>query len=460
MILLPVLLLIHLVLLLNTQFTLWPEMVVYPYLLNNDFLLYRDIINPYPPALTVFLARFSNAFGYDPTPYQFLAWAIILITDLLVFTISKKITGKILLALSSTTFFIFFSIPLGVNGFWFDLIQTPFILASFYYFFKSLNSNNGKNLFLIFLFTSFAIFIKQQAVWLGLWYLIILIYKKGFNLKKNLTAIYSIFLTIIFISISHILWLNYQGTLNEFIFWVVKFPLFEALKAFGYILLPTVRQFLIVSILFLFFLPIFRYRKSTFKFIYLTSLILITFTYPRFDYFHLIPALSILSLSAGPLLEKILRSNFKIIVSSLLLFTVLVSFSLRYFKNYWGKEVRFFESEIYMVAKFMSITLPSDKPVYIQNGPDQLLPLSGRIPTKPWADEFPWYLEIKGIQDNIIKGIQNQDPQFIIFQPYTEGNVYRLGSYRPKKLVQYLDINYQNKFKITESLILKSKKEK
>src|SRR3990167_4377553 len=107
--LIPLILLVHLILLINSRFTLWPEMIVYPYLLNNDFLLYRDIINPYPPFLTWFLAFFSKIFGYFPFPYQILTWVIILIIDLSIFLITKKLFKKTFYALLSTSFFIFFT---------------------------------------------------------------------------------------------------------------------------------------------------------------------------------------------------------------------------------------------------------------------------------------------------------------------------------------------------------------
>src|SRR4030042_6988804 len=88
--LLPLMLLVHLLLLINTRFTLWPEMVVYPYLVNNGFLLYRDIINPYPPFLTYFLTIFSKNVGYNPFSYQIFTWGIILLTDIVIYILSKK----------------------------------------------------------------------------------------------------------------------------------------------------------------------------------------------------------------------------------------------------------------------------------------------------------------------------------------------------------------------------------
>src|SRR3989344_8756421 len=131
-------LLVHLILLINTRFTLWPEMVVYPYLLNNGFLLYRDIINPYPPFLTGFLTLFARFLGYNPFPYQILTWSIVLITDIVIFISTKKIFKKNSYGFLSTLFFIIVSIPFSINGLWFDLIQSSFILFATYYFYQYL----------------------------------------------------------------------------------------------------------------------------------------------------------------------------------------------------------------------------------------------------------------------------------------------------------------------------------
>src|SRR3989338_7248091 len=164
-------LLVHLILLLNTRFTLWPEMVVYTYLLNNGFTLYRDIINPYPPFLTGLLTVFAKIFGYQPLSYQILTWFLILIIDLIVFYISKKILKKTFLAAISLLFFAIFSLPFSINGLWFDLIQTPIILIAFYYFYKFVTSekHNCDDLFFSFFSLTIAFFIKQQIFLLTFW---------------------------------------------------------------------------------------------------------------------------------------------------------------------------------------------------------------------------------------------------------------------------------------------------
>src|SRR5579872_1733894 len=102
---------IHLVFLIFTRFTLWPEMVVYPYLLNHGFALYRDIINPYPPVFIYLLSIFSKVFGYNPPPYKILTWIVIAAIDLSIFLLSKNVTKNSKTVFLSVLFFSLASIP-------------------------------------------------------------------------------------------------------------------------------------------------------------------------------------------------------------------------------------------------------------------------------------------------------------------------------------------------------------
>lgn len=77
---------------------------------------------------------------------------------------------------------------------------------------------------------------------------------------------------------------------------------------------------------------------------------------------------------------------------------------------------------------------------------------------KPWADEFPWYLEDSNIQNRVIDALKKENPKIILFQPYSHGSKFDLGAYRPQKIADYLDDNYQSVRKITDNLILKVRK--
>src|SRR3989344_7614282 len=169
-------LLVHLLLLINTRFTLWPEMVVYPYLLNNHFNLYSEIINNYPPLFIFFLSFWTQVFDYQPINFQILTYLIIATIDLSIFIIADKLFGKFA-AYFAVLFFVILSVPFGINGLWFDLAITPFILTSFFLFSRFLNKPSSKTLFFSFLLLTTAFFIKQQAIWLLFWFLLILSFR-------------------------------------------------------------------------------------------------------------------------------------------------------------------------------------------------------------------------------------------------------------------------------------------
>ena len=453
------LIILHLFLLANFRFTLWPEMVVYPYLLNSGFSLYDEILNPYPPALILILSTFSKIFGYLPKPYEMLTWAIIISTDFLIYKISHKLSRSLKLASLSLLFFIFFSIPFGINGLWFDLIQTPLILISFYFFYQYLQLKKIEYLSTALILSIVAFYIKQQVLPFLLIMIFFPVLFRKVSKKHVLKVLSFTLLFFILLLASHVIIFYKLKSLNDFIFWVFVFPFTKAPRMPGYVDFLSLKQLTIVLSLFVIFIPIiFTKVKRDFKMIIITAIATTTFAYPRFDYFHLIPTLALLSIVSGQNINFIKRSSSLIKLVVLIAIVNLMVFSFRNYSKDFRKETRFFEKEIFSTAKILSIYTPKSYPIYIQNGPDQLFPLANRFPPKPWADEFPWYLEIKGVQEKIIEGLELSKPSFIVYQPYSEGQKYDLGVYKPHKLSGYLDKNYQDFSKISDNLILKTKK--
>lgn len=451
--LLPSILLVSLILLANTKFTLWPEMMVYPYLLNNGFVLYKDLINPYPPVLTYLFAFLFKQFNYSVNSFQLFTWLVILLINLEVYFVSFKSFGNKTGAILSMAFFAFFSILFGVNGLWFDLIQTPFIIVSVYFFAKAIKESVKNNLDNAFLFATLSIFIKQQAFWLILFYVltIIFVYK-----KRAITALFMLPKTILFsltVASAHLLLFHKLSTLPDFVNWVLIYP-FKASSQEGYLFPPTIRQIFVIFCTFLIFIPTVLSGGKVEKIIMLCSLLLLVFSYPRFDYFHLIPALSVLAVLFGK--NLILMSKAKLSIKGVSMIALLVVFlaTLRFLNLSWHKEVRFFESDILASATLLSMTIPFDETVYIQNGPDQLLPLANKLPPKPWADEFPWYLENNDLQNRIVQTLEAKPPTFTVFKPYDNNGKYILGSYQPQKINDHLGKNYSNYYQMSDTIWL------
>ena len=69
--------------------------------------------------------------------------------------------------------------------------------------------------------------------------------------------------------------------------------------------------------------------------------------------------------------------------------------------------------------------------------------MGGYLPPKPWIDNYIWYMEIDGMQDKIIKGFSKDKPEFIFRKPSQSGNWYSLGTYEPRKIVSFVEKNYE-----------------
>lgn len=455
---LPVILFFHLTLLLFTRFTLWPEMVVYPYLLNNGFLLYRDIINPYPPLLAYKLAVFASLFGYQPIPYQIMTWMLILITDIAVFLAAAKITKSPQKALISTLFFASLSIPFGINGLWYDLVQTPLIIVAVYFFGRYLEKKKDKiDLVICSVALAIAFFIKQQALWLILLFLAILIYRKWKDKKNLLRSVFMIVAPIVIGLGLEILFILPKGIFEDFVKWTIYLPFFKAAQMPGYIFLPTLRQTVTIALLFLIFTPVVLKRNFSQIFYLSTAAILLLFAYPRFDFFHLIPSLSIIALAFASSVDSFKKQKSKAAALSLLILVFFSFVTISYLKNNWTRQVRFFEKDVFEAADVLQKFNPKDKPVFLQNVSGQVLVISQTLPTKPWADSFPWYLEMPSAQANIIGGILNEKPDVVVYKPYTGAGKYQIASYRPQKIADFIDQNYQDTFRLDSGLWLRTR---
>ncbi|HSX18642.1 MAG TPA: hypothetical protein VLE91_00750 [Candidatus Saccharimonadales bacterium] len=420
--------------------------------------MYTDIVNPYPPAFIYFLSLFAKMFGYSPLPYKILTMAAITLIDLSIFYVVLKITKNLKQAIFPIIFFSLVSIPFGVNGLWFDLVQTPLILFSLYFFYKFLIDPKQKNLLLFSstLITA-AFFIKQQTLWIIAFQALYFILHFKNKALDQFTKNYKVLVPPALVLTVHVGFMFQQSLLKDFLFWTIYFPFFKASSVSGYILLPTVKQAAIVVALFAAFVPLFISRKINERFFIFASLVLLFFAYPRFDYFHLIPALAVLSVAvpANITVFKNSKLPMSMAIGALILLLVLTA---RYISRNVTQEVRFFEKDVYQSSQTLNDQTTKSDLVYMQNAPDQLLPLADRLPPKPWIDDFPWYLEIGNEQDKLLDGIISQNPKYVVFETYKNGNQNDLGVYRPQRVVKYLDMNYQTKTILNNDLILKIKK--
>lgn len=432
-------------------------MVVYPYLVNHHFALYKDLINPYPPALTWALAQFTKAFGYSPQAFKLLTWSLILVIDVLIFKIAKELKIKKLFSYFPLAFFVILSVPMGANGLWFELVQTIPILLAVLFLLKYFQGNKNSYLLLSISLISIAFFIKQQTLLILIPVVYFVIAKNKGNLKKFIASNWYLPLPLLLTLLLEVAIFALMGDLKDFLYWNINFP-FISSSFPGYVLFPTLKQILpVLAILLLGSLSLFQKNRRV-KIIFVIGATATLFAYPRFDYFHLVPQLALLCITLPFTLQLVTRKNTFFKIAVLLPALVLIVFCAKSYKyQLTNNQTRFFEKSLISKSRVLKQYINSKETVYMQNSDDQLLVLLDVLPIKPWADEFPWYLEKTILQNKIVWALETQKPKYIIFQKYISGDIYGLGSYKPEEIVQYIDQNYHIKDYISDDLIIKER---
>lgn len=438
---------LHLFLLVNLQFTAWPEMFSYPFLHNNGYLLYKDMVHPYPPVLTLGLGILYKLFGYKLVVLKLATWVMILVNDILIFLIVKKLTAKDIFALLSLIFYLATQPFLGGNQLWFDLaIVAPILFGTLFFL--------DKKYFLSGLFLGVTALTKQTAGLYLVFGILYLVFRRQ-KISKLLSFVAGP--TILFLIL--LARLTMEGAISGFFNWTVIYPFTYWSKFPGYVqMILTQRDWLIVFLLSLpFFASLFLKKKFfprsglfVLNSYFLISLIMV---YPRFSFFHLQLAIAFSAILFGVFL-KTFRVNF--LLPSAYFLVTFVFVSLPSLRTNWQKETRFWGTNDLSLAQTIQREVAGS--VYLLGPHSALYGMSSKLPPKPWADNFGWYFEVPGVQEEIIRRWEQNPPGVVVWQEPLNGNRFDLGTYQPQKIVKWIKANYNKEEEIKEGVWLWRKK--
>jgi hypothetical protein len=178
--------------------------------------------------------------------------------------------------------------------------------------------------------------------------------------------------------------------------------------------------------------------------------------YPRFEYFHIQPAVPYLALATGIFFSNSFLKSKRMKV--FLIFYVLGGVYLfgGFFMRNFNEGTRFYEQDVRDVVSYVDLnTTPLDK-IFIMNWWDNVYALSDRLPAiNPWVPQLSWYTEIPGIQDKMVEDLSISKPKLVLLYPYSESG---LSAYIPQKVYTYVMQNYKLKEKVDNIEILVPKK--
>lgn len=432
---------IHLFLLANVEFTAWPEMFSFPYLKNNGFFLYKDMIHAYPPFLTLLLAYYFKIVGFGLTQLKVFAWSMILVNDLLIFLCLKSLTKNDLKAASGTLFYVLLQPILEGNMLWFDTALVTPLLFALYFLIISVKDGFRKNsyLFISGVFLGIAILTKQTALVFLLFTILFLILNKV-SFKKLLVIMTGPLLlsSLLFIRLFQ------EDALLGFWNWTFYYPATYWTNFPTYVKLTLSKKELAVILLVfspLAFLSIKSFLRKN-KFLILLLLFLgsgILAVYPRFSFYHFQPALATAAIFAGYTLMISKKYSFRYLFgAALIIFILILPTTVRA----WQKEARFFGEADKSLAEQIERLEVNEDPIYLLGLHSGLYVLTRKLPPKPWVDNFGWNFEIPSLQEEVINKWKENPPTAIFWKAPEPGNWYDLGTYQPQKITEWIKKNY------------------
>jgi len=85
---------VQILVLLKIQFTAWPEMNLWPYLILKGWLPYKDFAIVHTPFLIFLLSLFNKIFGVGIIQLKYFTWLFILFSNLTLFLVVKKLFNE------------------------------------------------------------------------------------------------------------------------------------------------------------------------------------------------------------------------------------------------------------------------------------------------------------------------------------------------------------------------------
>lgn len=443
---------IHIFLLVNLQFTAWPEMSSFPYLFSNGFVIYKDFVHPYPPFLTLVLAGIYKLFGYKLIVLKLFSWLLVIANDIFIYLIVKKISKNSIVPFLSIIFYILTQPFLDGNMLWFDTaLVTPLLVGTYFAIKGFENANKSVNNLLISgTFFAVAILTKQTVVvFIAFLIFVIVLFER--KIKNILSFTFPIFASLAVL----LVWLISTKSLTDFLNWNFNFPAKYWTVFPGYVRLALSSGegktlfLLIVPALLLMVLKFKEVVSSKILVVlYLFLLAGIISVYPRFSFFHFQSALVFSAIIFGIYYSKFKPPMYLIAVYFVVLFTMV---SYPALKINWNKETRFWSDGDIKFANLISNKTGSES-VYLL-GPNSIYyVLTDIVPPKPWLDNFGWFFEVPGVQENTLDKWKENPPGSIIVQNATAGNWYDLGTYRPKLILSWIETNYTKKEEISKGV--------
>lgn len=420
----------------------FPEFFIYPYLTNQGLLPYSQILDQHFPGLMFLPINLGNLGMNSPEVARIWSIGIVIITQILLFFISKKIFKSSKVSLIVSTAYLIWQPFFEGWVFWIDSFLPLILLPAFF-----LLSRN--KLFLTGLMLGIVVVFKQVMIPLFLLALIYLIWK-----RKNIKEVILFVLGFIVPIAGMLLYFYLIGVLGDFWYWTVQFNLTTYAQS-GRGVAPTMAHLSRVALVFgAAFIVLIRAKEREGQLLLLFLIGTLFGLSTRFDFVHFQPVLPFAILSTMYGIQKI--SKYKIIKIGILLYlAVAVWWLITFYRGHVSEKIFFFDNPTYELAdRIMLYTKPGEK-IFVFGAAPHLYQMTKTLPAGDiFVFQFPWFFKVA--EGRILEGIKKDQPNIVVVDrtvKIEEQSITQFGG----NINQYINENYEKIDMVGQTEILRRK---
>ena len=422
-------LLVHLSILAKLIFFPYPELFIYPYLTNQGLLPYSQILDQHFPGLMFLPINFDNLGMTNEVIARWWLIAIVIITHLFLFFISKNILKNGFKALLVNLLYLIWQPFFEGWVLWIDNFLPLFLLPAFYMLLK-------RKFFLVGLLLGFGVVFKQTIIPLAL-FVFAYIWWSDRNFKNAGRYFLGLSLPIG----GMLIYLLSIGVMADFWYWTIIFNL--TVYASSGTQIPTSFGFISrVFVVYTASLSGLYHTDRRLKII--LSLFLIGSLVGAFDranFVHFQPSLPFVVIGTALGFYSLGKKKMIFILIGLYL-VITIWWQNIFYQGHVSSKVFFFNGETYAISnKIRQYTKEGDK-IFVFGAAPHLYQMSQTLPAGDiFVFQFPWFLKIA--EQRILEGIKKDHPEIIVYDKTTNIEGYKLIDFA-KSIDEYINQNYKN----------------
>lgn len=431
-----VIIFLNLFLLLILNFFPYPELFAYPYLTAHGSVPYAQIFDQHFPGLMFFPINLYTLGFTDPQSMRLFQAFIVTVNQILIYKIVKILLKDKKYILLPNILYLIWQPFLEGYVLWIDSMVTPLILLAFWLMLTS-KFKNLRLMFLAGIMLGLALTFKQILVPVIIVFSLAIIFK-----TKNFKSIFIFGSGVAIPACLMLLYIVSIGVWDEFYYWTFTFNI-TTFAEFGR-KYATIGE--IVKIFPLIGLAmigggwlIYKKTISEIKFLYALFLVCLLFSYARFDFVHLQPALPFAVLLLAIVFLNIPKKYYLVI--GVIYMLIVGVFVIRFYSKNIGSRVYFWGTEEQAIFQEVNrLTKDGDTIFSFASLPHIYAATNTLPPDKLFVFQFPWFM--METQDKILEGLKKDPPVLVLRDPSALTDGKNLLNYM-KNIDEYVKENYR-----------------